>query len=128
MWPFRKKKPGMADVLLKERGLFKEAGMFKFIKTDEEWIAAEVEKVAAEIKAGFEAKKAVLKAHITLIWDDALHTIEVGLIDAGMKLDDEAEAALTTLKTKLSNFKDTLEPKAPVDPMPPVDSTPPKVQ
>ena len=108
MWPFRKKKPSMVDVLLKERGLFKEAGMFKFIKTDEEWIAAEVEKVAAEIKAGFEAKKAVLKAHITLIWDDALHTIEVGLIDAGMKLDDEAEDALAVLKHKLSDYKDTL--------------------
>ena len=41
MWPFRKKS-GAADALIKSRGLFG-GTMFKFIKTDEEWIQAEVD-------------------------------------------------------------------------------------
>ena len=113
MWPFRKKS-GAADALIKSRGLFG-GTMFKFIKTDEEWIQAEVDKVVAEIKTTFAAKKNEIKCHITLVWDDALHNIEMGLTEAGLQLDDEAEAALTVLKNKLSAFKDTIEPKAPVD-------------
>jgi hypothetical protein len=56
------------------------------------------------------------------VWDDALHNIEMGLTEAGLQLDDEAEAALTVLKNKLSAFKDTIEPKAPVDPAPPASA------
>jgi hypothetical protein len=106
-WPFKRRVP-----------------MFAFIKTEEERIADEIKKIEteaeakkAEIKAKVKADENKAKEYIVGVWDDAIHNIELGLTDAGLLLDKEADDALAVIKHKLSDFKDTLEPQIPASPI-----------
>ena len=78
--------------------------MVQFIKTFEERVAAEAVKVEDYVK-NLEAQS---KQRIVDTFDNAIHNIEVVLVDEGLALDKEANDALAVIKFKLSGLKDEL--------------------
>ena len=86
----------------------KEKAVFSFIKTFEERVAAKAESEAATIKNRVLEEENLAKQWITGKWDGYLKDMK-GDVDAiGMKLDDEALAALKVLEDKLTAWKATI--------------------
>ena len=78
--------------------------MVKFIRTIEERIAEEIKDAEEKVKE----KERFALAYVVREFDDAIASIERALVNKGLALDEDAEAALAVLKHKLSDLKDKI--------------------
>ena len=78
--------------------------MVKFIRTIEERIAEEIKDAEETVKE----KERFALAYVVREFDDAIASIERALVNKGLALDEDAEAALAVLKHKLSDLKDKI--------------------